>query len=625
MASHSTVGLPSQARHAAKPPALSAAVRSVFGAKPSVGLQTMDGLPLLPSHVAAWETPADPPVETSEDTELFGERSTRDGIRKGLVQFYESTGQLKADGAVTEMTLRMDTELELLRRQCFAERNARWNHHTPDMFTYAVPVKETWAPVPYMGERKKRQLLHKWRTGEEKNDEELSEYCGAWLSVNDEAVRERPWPPKEFAFKPNSKPGRGSGSGNGNRLNGKKKVVGMASVVEERPKYARMCCVCQTQSSALWRKRPRPTLTPALTVVAIANGTTPNVDPTAVLPTPIVPAPTATPPEEDDICLICYLKTERKDIFEKKKAEKAKKAREDAARAAAEARQLKKQQQQLKKKFKKLVAQQEQLKQEAFGSETVASSASSHVPDILRLDTSTFKFNTDSSSGVAYSDAPEEKKRREKKSKKEKKKKKKKKKKKDWDSSDSEEGEANTSLRIILPSPPQRQMDGYVYADRPPSATMRDEEPTLVKQEHEDVDDSRAAKRPKRTSTPSASSSRKRKSSDAIIEPIILHLPPAVSPPPTPSRPRAKQSTDTKKRARPVKKEGARERELRALGQYCPVCNMTYEDNDPSPFVCCDSCEMWVHAACDTSLTPAALAALSESNDKYICPLCGGR
>jgi hypothetical protein len=74
-----------------------------------------------------------------------------------------------------------------------------------------------------------------------------------------------------------------------------------------------------------------------------------------------------------------------------------------------------------------------------------------------------------------------------------------------------------------------------------------------------------------------------------------------------------------------TKKETARERELRALGQYCPVCNTTYEEDDARPFVCCDSCEMWVHAACDASLTPAALATLADSTEKYICPLCGGR
>jgi hypothetical protein len=62
-----------------------------------------------------------------------------------------------------------------------------------------------------------------------------------------------------------------------------------------------------------------------------------------------------------------------------------------------------------------------------------------------------------------------------------------------------------------------------------------------------------------------------------------------------------------KKRAR-TKKELARERELRALGQYCPVCNEVYEDDDQSTFVCCDSCELWVHGACDPSLTPYVVA-----------------
>lgn len=46
------------------------------------------------------------------------------------------------------------------------------------------------------------------------------------------------------------------------------------------------------------------------------------------------------------------------------------------------------------------------------------------------------------------------------------------------------------------------------------------------------------------------------------------------------------------------------EAELRLRKQFCPICDIVYEDNDSSSFIFCDSCEMWIHSACVPSLTP---------------------
>ncbi|KDO30384.1 hypothetical protein SPRG_05095 [Saprolegnia parasitica CBS 223.65] len=75
-------------------------------------------------------------------------------------------------------------------------------------------------------------------------------------------------------------------------------------------------------------------------------------------------------------------------------------------------------------------------------------------------------------------------------------------------------------------------------------------------------------------------------------------------------------------KAKAIKTETARERELRAIGQYCPVCNVVYEDDDVNDFICCDACEMWVHSACDPKLDTFKLQELADSNAKYVGPCC---
>eukprot|EP00742_Colponemidia_sp_Colp-10_P007178 GILJ01007711.1.p1 GENE.GILJ01007711.1~~GILJ01007711.1.p1 ORF type:complete len:454 (-),score=18.07 GILJ01007711.1:158-1411(-) len=56
-------------------------------------------------------------------------------------------------------------------------------------------------------------------------------------------------------------------------------------------------------------------------------------------------------------------------------------------------------------------------------------------------------------------------------------------------------------------------------------------------------------------------------------------------------------------------------------GRFCPVCDLTYADNDTRPFVQCDFCEKWIHADCD-GLDPRSLARMSKSATKYKCPTC---
>ncbi|KAJ0410455.1 hypothetical protein P43SY_002787 [Pythium insidiosum] len=625
--------------------------------------QSMDGLPLLPSHVESWgvDAAAATPL-SSAGVSLHGEVSTRDDVRHALVGFYRSTGQLAASSggaapALTEMTLRMDVELEMLRRQCFAERNARWGFHTPDEFSFVVAAPPTASTSAFIPARKQR--LQVAATA----DSDTLPADDAGVAV---FVRDRPWPPKEFALKPSTKPSRYSSSGgSGSGSSHKKKVVGMSGVVIDLPTAALVCAECQTQRSALWRKRPRRRRDDA-TAVSLTAATAAVAASTPAQEAALQDSSQAinvASGEDDDVCLQCYYKTERRDVFDKVKAEKARKAKEAAARAAAEARQLKKLQQQLKKKLKRLTssssiaAADSEDSTEPMDSTSTASLSHGHS-DVKREEGST---NGDVLASEQYSENGElsHSSRKEKRSKKDKKKKKKKKKKssssrRDWDDSDSDEDDAASS--VIMPSPPQRQMDGFVYADR--SVELKDEPPiaeSIVEQdimrlkiEPQDVagtpEAPRSSKRaaaststPKRaSSSTSSSSSKKRKSSDAVS----TAAPSTASSTSRPSRSRATtgptaettpvvaaapSTPASRKRVRPTKKESARERELRAKGQYCPVCNVVYEEDDPSPFVCCDSCEMWVHAACDTSLSADALAALSESNEKYICPLCSGR
>ncbi|KAF1334268.1 hypothetical protein FI667_g2339, partial [Globisporangium splendens] len=721
---------------AEKPPAA--------GAVPLVRISNAgDGLPsharrcsVAPPSPATFDGDAPWPHHGDAMTfvDVYGDVSSRDAVRQQLLRFYEDTKQIapatgmeKGDAALTttamvgdgisEMTLRIDTELELLRRQCFAERNAQWNYYTPDMFTYEPVAEPQWLPQQSVSNRKLAWTRQNKQDASENGDEKdsvgvigmMDGHNKRGVSVG-EFARDRPWPPKEFTQKANTRPPRARG--------GKRKAP--AAVMEEKSVFSRLCAECQTQTTPLWRKVPREVVTSA---TATANGqkkagkqtTAVPVTPAVVAqPTdPLVPSDdTSTPqeqpePEQVDVCLTCYLKLQRRDVFERKKAEKAKQAREKkervAAQALAEKKRLKQQIQLLKKQqaqvqalakssSKQHVKRQDDaevpvppikivIKSEAFVDQgEVANFGNSNGGDAAQDNGD----EHDSKDNVQWlAEASAAKRKDKKKSKKDKKKKKKKssssKKSKTRDVEDEDAGERgdeddnaseSDSGMPAMPSPPQRE-GSYEHADRAsraaaaPSVASDQEEEAIrqrrrrheVKQEVDTAADTPSVTSSSRirkgrsesvvsvtTSTgdapPAPPSSRKRKSSivaaaaaasvvalttkDASsarasrskATPAVVSLTAATPPPVVVLAP-------PRKRVRA--KETARERELRALGQYCPVCNLTYEEDDESSFVCCDSCEMWVHAACDTALTPESIAVLADSSEKYICPLCAGR
>ncbi|KAI9033700.1 hypothetical protein CLU79DRAFT_724923 [Phycomyces nitens] len=61
--------------------------------------------------------------------------------------------------------------------------------------------------------------------------------------------------------------------------------------------------------------------------------------------------------------------------------------------------------------------------------------------------------------------------------------------------------------------------------------------------------------------------------------------------------------------------------------RICPVCLKTYKEDDSeedeNEMVACDSCDYWIHAGCDESLTPEQYQKLCDDEEaKYKCPLC---
>ncbi|GAB9470775.1 hypothetical protein Gpo141_00008010 [Globisporangium polare] len=782
------------------PPSVVRPTVAAAKAAPVVLLPSKDGLPLLPSH--AQSCGVDPPRAlrpfeygypqqqwATGVVDVFGDVSTREAIRAKLLRFYEETKQVATartseegeddkkksastvaaetpvNGGVSEMTLRIDTELELLRQQCFAERNAQWDYHTPDMFTYE-PVREpVWNPL-IVGNTKiaLRRLKHDARATTTERDEKegtaaiangVSSLSTSALMKKDgkgfplgQFSRDRPWPPREFMQKATTRPSRARG--------GKRKAP--APVIEERSIFSKLCVECHTQSTPLWRRIAREST--SLKDVSTTNDAPAVKSEKAVsVPTPVTngalangSASMATETQEGqpqdqqppaavaienavDVCLECYLKLQRSDIFARKAAERAQQQREKQERAAAEAltekkrlkqqlQLLKKQQQAQAKNSKKRKPSAQYPQHEPVVGMEQQPVAPIEAPATIDTDTSpptaaapSIKIVIKTDVGLENTEGHDERldhvsrpksaKRDKKKSKKDKKKKKKKKKQHNSDNEDDDLDESDSGTP--LPSPPQ-MVGQYEYADlsggNGGKGSMRssrsassvtsfdvvvenhsvvyEDEPVQVRQTtatitdtqghqelavaEETVTSSSSSKRTRKSTsrtetstttvtttttatiaavTPSSSSkSRKRKNSVVVAAPTSIPETATEAPPPSsrPSRSKAPSAVvasapthapvvavvspappvSARKRAR-TKKESARERELRALGQYCPVCNAVYEEDDESSFVCCDSCEMWVHAACDTTLTPALLAALADTNEKYICPLCAGR
>lgn len=624
--------------------------------------------------------------------DAFGQTTTRTTLRSRLLRTYAARE--------TEATLRVDIELELLRRRCFATRNAQWDYAQPAAFEWRPsPEAARWAPALVANASTAlRRLRHD--AAAEREDKDAAVGSAALVAAaaasggfvppvasggvkKDERgfplgqfSRERPWPPREFTQRAAVKPARQRG--------GKRKAP--AAVVEERSIFSKVCVDCHTQSTPLWRKLPRDSVSggvkkggkaengttqPAAaklpTASSAANGELSDAKGTTAQPAPAV--------QMADVCLACFLKLQRSDLFTRKQAEHERKLREQKERAAAERALEKKRLKQQSQLLKKLTPQNKSKKRRT--GEPVLLPLSHPPPPPLQLvepvvvdvpaqapTPLTIVLKTDElqlkqqqrewaerqeEQQAAGKDAPDVShrttKRDRKKSKKDKKKKKKKRKRvaADSDSDDDDDDDNATPL----PSP--SQISGqYEYADRSARAAQSSSKPSFdAVSEEEPVPLAEADDTPKRSRKPvvridsglvtaplitpsssalSSSSSRKRRNSVVVITAAAVVPDEPVRP--SSSRPVRSKTPVTaaapsvaeealaaavspgaggaalaaRKRAR-AKKESARERELRALGQYCPVCNAVYEEDDESTFVCCDSCEMWVHGRCDPTLS----------------------
>lgn len=553
----------------------------------------------------------------------------REGARAQLRARYAAAGQL---AAVSEAALRVDAELELLRRRCFAERNARWASSGlatagPTGLELGPPpprVEPAWDPQPA---NDKLALLAAADAAARKPGALAASLAPAvprpaldGFPVGDFA-RNRPWPPKEFGVKSVIKPIRSKG---GKRKSPAAIIAAAAAAAAQTPSspFPRACVDCRTQATPLWRSRVRKkTVTVPVAVLPTIPGVTLQPDGTLL---PANGAPVATTRQQEveehlDLCMQCYLKTERKDLFDRRKQDKNRKEREKRERAAAE----KKQMQLLKKQQRRQQLKQQQQDAQAAGNPAatvdLAAPAAAIQGGVVETPAG-LKFTKDELDVALERNALRKEK---KKSHHDKKKKKKKKRKLEhYDDSD-------TDGLTPMPSPPQ--MARYEYADI--THPSHDDEGSFEHHQYAPVEDQpmidsdadRSRSKRKRDSKRKGSdggSSKKRRSVDGPsvdVHPTISISPSA----PTPSRSSRSKAVATptatvptpsssKKKRNRGKKESNRERELRALGQYCPVCNEVYEDDDDSSFVCCDSCEMWVHTACDSTLTPYVLALCSE-------------
>ncbi|EQC40386.1 hypothetical protein SDRG_02284 [Saprolegnia diclina VS20] len=150
----------------------------------------------------------------------------------------------------------------------------------------------------------------------------------------------------------------------------------------------------------------------------------------------------------------------------------------------------------------------------------------------------------------------------------------------------------------------------------------------VIEHDEHDADESSDDKKRKKSSKKSSKKKKKKAKKSATSSPPNSPVADVVL---SPSNTDDERKRSSKKRARDhsvtpkakaSKTETARERELRAIGQYCPVCNVVYEDDDANDFICCDACEMWVHSACDPKLDTFKLQELADSNAKYVGPCC---
>lgn len=62
--------------------------------------------------------------------------------------------------------------------------------------------------------------------------------------------------------------------------------------------------------------------------------------------------------------------------------------------------------------------------------------------------------------------------------------------------------------------------------------------------------------------------------------------------------------------------------EIRKGGVVCPVCVKVYREGENIPMVQCDYCDKWVHARECAGLSEKEFKELTDSDDKYRCPIC---
>lgn len=62
--------------------------------------------------------------------------------------------------------------------------------------------------------------------------------------------------------------------------------------------------------------------------------------------------------------------------------------------------------------------------------------------------------------------------------------------------------------------------------------------------------------------------------------------------------------------------------EIRKGGVVCPICVKVYREGENIPMVQCDYCDRWIHARKCAGLSEKDFQELTDSDDKYRCPLC---
>lgn len=519
----------------------------------------------------------------------FEKQQTEKALKNAFVSFYEATNQ---KDIITEMMIQTDVQMELYRRQCFARRNAIWHGVTPDRFTYR-PKEKAEISVQELARNCQRKRMHL---------DPLSKVTSAFQIESRAENKKRTlkcvpdpmWPPKEFSFQPIVKAVRNNARGKRKNASATASILSLLETLameEAKQIRAKVCYRCHTQKTALWRAVTRSGPEHYQVKSVNCSDMTSNIE-TQESSCTSAPSAAGTEPSTVTMCNECYLRTECGELLERKRLDRYRKRRDKELRV----KKLVAKQQRNEKRQQKL--QQQLLRKAQRGQDTMNEvhedavepngdwDAGKNAPDIrneqegkiLALSQSIPQCSAHQSQRTRKAD-------RKKKSKKAKRKR------KYYSESEDEEVYSNKSISpLLIPTTSLRNGDLDFEQKhrsglglRPSSNRSKGSSATLL----EAQTCASPLSRPKRTQ------------SSACIE-SAENLTSSLG---TPKNKRANRSSTTVKNERPSI-EPSRENELRSIGQYCPVCNQVYEDDDAASFVCCDSCEMWVHSACDIDLTP---------------------